>query len=136
MIKFLPFAAAGLAAVAGANVARASGSEAEPAAGEPHFVPLDEIKVPIIGSTRIEGRLRVKLVLDAKDAAAADELAERIPQLRATALAATIEFSRLYASGIAPVNAELLRSELTGAVTHEHKNVARILVVEVAAERA
>ena len=136
MAKFLSVVAAAVVAAASANVARASGSEADASAAEPHFVPLDEIKVPIVGSTRIEGNLRVKLVIDAKDGAGADQLCERLPQLRSTALAATLEFSRLYASGLAPVNAELLRSEVTAAVTHHHKDVARVLVVEVAAERA
>ncbi len=128
---------AALVALAGAsNVAMASAAAEGAPGGEPHFVPLDAIEVPIVGSSRIEGMLRVKLVLDARDAAAAEALGERLPQLRASSLAASLEFSRLYASGLAAVNAELLRSEMTAALKREHPGVAQVLVIEVAAQPA
>ncbi len=137
MPKALLNVAAALVALAGAsNVALASAGGGDTSGGEPHFVPLDAIEVPIVGSSRVEGTLRVKLVLDAQDAAAADALGERLPQLRSSSLAATLEFSRLYASGFVPVNAELLRSEMTAALKREHPGVAQVLIVEVAAQPA
>ncbi len=137
MPKRLLNVAAALVALAGAsNVALASAAAGETNSREPHFVPLDAIEVPIVGSSRIEGTLRVKLVLDAQDAAAADALGERLPQLRASSLAASLEFSRLYASGLAPVNAELLRSEMMAALKRDYPGVAQVLVVEVGAQPA
>ena len=137
MPKRLLILAAAIAAAAGvSNVALASSAEESASMEEPHFVPLDAIEVPIVGSDRIEGTLRVKLVLAASDAGSADVLAERVPQLRTASLAATMEFSRLYASGLAPVDAQLLRSTLTEALKRQDPAVARVLVVEVAAEAA
>ncbi len=137
MPKRLLNVAAALVALAGAsNVALASAAAGETNSREPHFVALDAIEVPIVGSSRIEGTLRVKLVLDAQDGAAAEALGERLPQLRASSLAASLEFSRLYASGLAAVNAELLRSEMTAALKRDYPEVAQVLVVEVGAQPA
>lgn len=137
MPKRLLILASAIAAAAGAsNVALASSAEEGASTGEPHYVPLDTIEVPIVGSDRIEGSLRVKLVLDASDAGSADALAGRVPQLRAAAVAAAMEFSHLYASGLTPVDAQLLRSTLTAALKRQDPDVARVLVVEVAAEAA
>lgn len=126
------------AAAAGAGVAAAQDAEAPaaPAPAEPNFVPIEEIAVPIVGTDRIEGLLSVKLVIEAADADAAAEMAGRLPELRAASIAATLEFSRLYASAFAATNAEQLRHDLTAALRRANPAVARVLVVEVAARKA
>ena len=128
---------AALVAVAGAsNVALASSGDAPASAAAPNFVALEPIEVPIIGPHKIEGSLRVKLVLDAGQDGSADAISEQLPQVRAISLATTLEFSRLYASGLTPVNAELLRSELTAALKPYDKIIERVLVVEIGAQAA
>jgi flagellar basal body-associated protein FliL len=90
----------------------ASASALASAGGEPaelHPVPLEELEVPIVDSGRVDGTLRVKFVLNASDDTAADALAARQPELRSLALGATTDFGRIYASGLAPVNAEILK---------------------------
>jgi flagellar basal body-associated protein FliL len=134
--RLLILAAATAAVVGAASVASASAAPESSSWSETHFVPLETIEVPIVGPHRIEGSLRVKLVLDARDAGAADAIAKHLPQLRTTSLAATLEFSRLYASGLAPVNAERLRSDLTAALQRQDQGIERVLIVEVGAQPA
>lgn len=97
------------------------------------FVPLDEVVVPIVGSDRIEGTLRLRMVVETTDAAAADELASRLPELRAATLAAAVEHSRLYASALAPVNVEQLGGDMNAALKQANASVGRVLVTEVGA---
>ncbi len=100
-----------------------------------NFVVLAPISVPIVESDRVEGKLYVKLVIDAKSAEAAASLEERLPELRAVTVAATLEFARLNASSFRPVDAERLDRELHAALAHADPGVARVLIVEVAATR-
>ena len=123
------------AALANAAIAAAAPEGAEPR-GEAHFVPMDELSVPIVDGARADGTLRVKLVLDMADAAAAEEAGARLPALRANALAAAMEFARLYASPMTPVNVDRLASGMTTALRRGDGRVARVLVVEVEASRA
>jgi hypothetical protein len=104
---------------------------AEPA--ELYPVPLEELEVPIVDSGRLDGTLRVQLVVNAKDAGAANALGERLPELRSLALGAATEFGRIYASGLAPVNAEILKKKVSAAVARAHPDVADVLVVRVSA---
>lgn len=92
------------------------------------------IVVPIVGSDRLEGALRLKLVLAAPDPGALARVTKRLPDLRAVTVAGAIEFSRLYASPQAPVNALQLRKNLTKALRADNPDVADVLVVEIAAE--
>ena len=125
------------AAVGASGVAIADGGNGTDAiVGDPHFIALDEIAVPIVGSDRIEGTLRVKLVVEAADAESVAIIENHLPALRATSVAAMIEFSRLHASALAAVNAERLKADMTAALTQEHAAIARVLVVEVIAQRA
>ena len=120
-----------VAAAGGAGMALASdGSEPSGAAA---FVPLDDVAVPIVGSDRVEGTLRVRLVLEAADEGAAEGLKHRIPELRAASLAAAVEHSRLYVSAFAPVDAERLRSDMTIALKEANPAVGNVLVTEVGA---
>ncbi|QIG79671.1 hypothetical protein [Stakelama tenebrarum] len=116
------------------SVANASGDGA--AGGESlHLVPMDRISVPITDGGRLDGNLRVALVLDAADEESAAQLKETMPELRAAALAASLEFARLHASGMRAVDVSLLDHDLTGALQAANHGVARVLIVEVAASR-
>ena len=128
MRRILPIAAA-LSLTPSPPVAAAD----DVASPEVHFVPMDEIVVPIIDSARTTGAMRLKIVLDAVDAAAAAEIAADLPSLRETSLAAAIEFARLYASPLAPIDAERLSAHMTEALEARAKGVSHVLVVEVSA---
>ena len=129
MRLFLPLAAT--AALTGATaVAAASDAPAK----EAHLVPMEELAVPIVDGGRGVGTLRVKLVLDMADAAAA--AGATLPPLRAASLGAAMEHARLYASPMAPVNVARLAADMTAALRAEDARVARVLIVEVGASRA
>ncbi|WP_404367666.1 hypothetical protein AB5I39_13245 [Sphingomonas sp. MMS24-J45] len=113
-----------------ASPAGAAGSEH----GGSEFLAMEKIVVPIVGSDRIEGALKLKLVLTAKDAASLARMTERLPVLRAVSVAAAIEFSRLYASPQTPVDARRLSADLTKALRAAEPGVDRVLIVEVSAE--
>ena len=124
-------------AVAGSSSAVASGAGVGKKPGEEaHLVPIEKITVPIIGSTRIEGSLRVELVLDATNAGAAETISDQAPAIRATLIAAALEFARLYASAHGASNAERLRAGLTSALKREHEGVRDVLVVEIVTRSA
>lgn len=101
--------------------------------GTPLLVEITPIVVPIIGSGRIDGSLRLKLVLSARDDAALARLNAHLPKLRAASVAGAIEFARLHASTQAPVDAAKLRSMLTTALHTQDAGVADTLIVEVSA---
>lgn len=135
--KLLIAGAIASAAIGAGSVAAASDGETAAAhAEEPNFVALEEIAVPIVGTDRIEGSLRVKLVVQAAEASGAAKLTDRLPELRAATIAATLEFSRLYASAFTPVNAERLRADLAAAVKRANPAATGVLIVEVAAQKA
>jgi len=92
--------------------------------------------VPIVEGARADGTLRIKLVLEARDAPTAEKLTSTLPLLRAAALAAGIEFARLYASPMMPVDVARLSADLTAALRRQEPGIARVLIVEVAAARA
>ena len=135
MRRQIVIVATALSGLAGGSVA----SAADPAtvvAADPHFVPMARITTPIFSASRIEGSLDVTLVLQADDIDTAAELNKNIPELRAASLAATIEFSRLYASGMTAVNAEKLSADLTTALKRTNPSIARVLIVKVASQPA
>lgn len=115
-------------------LASSSGSGAGGGGAELHLVPLEEIRVPIVDGARADGILRLTLVLEASDAASAEALAAKLPVVRASTLAAALEFGRLYASPMMPVNAEQLAGDLQKALQRE-AGVQRVLVTQVAATR-
>lgn len=134
MRKSMLFAAAGLALVSVASGVRASGGGE--GGGELNLVPMDEIRVPIIEGDRADGTLRLKLVLVTHDAAAAEHVTATLPALRAASLGAAIEFARLYASPMMPVDAGRLDADLTAALHSQDAGIARVLIVEVSARQA
>jgi hypothetical protein len=111
----------------------ASGGASEPAHAAPQYVALDPFVVPIVDSDRLTGNLRLKLVLDAGDAATAEKMKLRLPILRQAAMGGAIDFARLHASPFLPVNAELLEGNLTAAMSGPDLGHARVLITEVSA---
>jgi hypothetical protein len=103
---------------------------------EPFFVALPEVIVPIIDSGRMNGRFRFGVVLNATDEAAAARLTADAPRVQSTLLASGIEFSRLYVSGLTPVDAGALAAELNRLVCEQYPDVSRVLIVNVSAEIA
>ena len=142
MAKRLTIGLAALAGVLGAGGASFAAFSGEAKAGteaperEHHFVPLEAIEAPIIGLNRVEGALRVTLVLDAADAASAELIKARLPEIRAASVAASIEFSRLYASSFAAVDARKLSASMTAALKRAEPKIEQVLIVEVAARPA
>lgn len=124
-------AAIGLAALGGAPAT--AQHPAPPSGLGTVFVRLAEITTPIFGDSRVEGALSVTLVIEAKNVSAANALKTKIPTLRAASLAATLEFSRLYASGFLPVNAERLSADLNAALKRDHPGIAHVLITRVIA---
>jgi len=130
-------AALGVLALAGTgSLATASGGGEAPPDAEPHLVPMPEISVPIIDGDRLDGAFKVKMVISTADPDAAERVTAALPRLRSASLAASLEFARLYASPMRPVDAEMLSRDVTAALQHEEPGIARILIVEVAARPA
>lgn len=117
--------------------AQASLARASEGGGKAAFVPLDEIVVPIVDGTRAYGRLRIKIVLIPHNPAALPLMTARVPQLRETALVATAEFARLYATPFAPVDAQRLSNDISVSLAARDRDhtVSRVLVVKLVAEQ-
>jgi hypothetical protein len=124
-------AATAIALVQGTAVSASEGL------GGPTLVQMQEIVVPIVDGARAYGRLRIKLVLLARDAAAIPPIEARMPELRETALIAAAEFAKFYASPFAPIDARRLAHDISSALTAQDKEhvISRILLVGVLAER-
>ena len=91
MRKAILFAAASFALVpAGASVRASGNGDASNAGVALHLVPMDEIRVPIIDGDRADGTLLFKLVLVAKDEAAAAHATATLPALRSASLGAAV----------------------------------------------
>lgn len=97
------------------------------------FVTMDEISVPIVDTARIDGVLRIRIVLQAHDTDGAAILARRMPELRAASLAAAIEFARLHASPFTPVDVRKLTATLAPTLRGVDANIAKVLIVKVSA---
>ena len=121
------------AAVAADDVAEVE-EVTKPTAGP--LLAMDGFTLPIIDSGRIDGRLSFEVVLEARNDAASQELSKQLPQLRAAALSAGSEFSRLSASPFLAVDAKLLAADLTNALQAEDEGIARVLLVKVASRPA
>lgn len=130
----LPIALLGATLSLAATTAPAADSGSADATA--HLVPMDEMRVPIVDGDRADGTLRVKLVLEMSDADAAAHATATLPSLRAASLGAGLEFARLYASPMTPVDAARLASVMTKALHGADRGVTRVLIVEVAASRA
>jgi hypothetical protein len=97
------------------------------------FVPLQPIDVPIVDAGRIDGVLHVSIVVQARSEQDAAALTERMPELRAAALPAAIEFARLRASRFAPVDVSRLAETIAPPVRQVNAAIAKVLIVKVSA---
>ena len=118
-------------AVPGAAASASEGGGAESL----HLVPMDEVSVPIIDGNRTDGAVQFKLVLEAKDEAAAQAVKASLPLLRSASISAGLEFARLYASPMMPLDARRLATEMSAALHRQQPGITRVLLVEVAASR-
>jgi hypothetical protein len=100
---------------------------------EPHFIALDDISVPIVDGNLIQGRMRFRAVIAATDAAARTRLQSIKPRLRSESVMAGIEFSRLHASGLRPVDAIALARALTASLRQSHPDIGHVLLVRSSA---
>jgi hypothetical protein len=125
----------GAAAANAGETGAAAGPTAAPAE-DPYFVALDEISVPIVDGDRVTGRLRFRAVIAARDDAGRERLNAEIPRLRSEALVAGLEFSRLRAAGLRPVDAQALADALSAALQPGNPDIGRVLLVKTAAEVA
>lgn len=134
MRKTIAMAGAALTlAVTGTVMATSRVQDTGPATTEPHLVPMKEMEVPIIDGDRLDGALRVKTVLSTSDAESAERITAALPRLRSASLAAALEFSRLHASQMRAVNAEMLSEYLTRELKSVDSGISNALIVEVAA---
>ncbi len=131
----LALAAAVCPLPAGVALAAEGGSEDAAQQGL-YLVPMEEITVPIIESDRVNGALRFKLVLAARDSDGSVVLRRQMPELRAAGIAAGLEFARLDVSGLRPVDAISFSERLSTALSAVDPSLARVLIVELAAEPA
>ncbi|HEY0043625.1 MAG TPA: hypothetical protein VGB62_03655 [Allosphingosinicella sp.] len=133
MSRRLLIAGGALAAAAAGGAGMAIASDGKLPRPDAVYVPLDDVVVPIVGTRRVEGTLRVRLVVEADDESAAAALEKRMPELRAASLGAAVEFSRLYGSPLAAVDAERLRGDMNAALAAAGVPQDRVLVTEVGA---
>lgn len=119
------------ALVAASVLSAAPGHAQTPEAAS--FVIMEEISVPIVDAGRLDGVLRVSIVLQAHDVGGGANLARKMPELRAAGLSATIEFARLHASPFTPVDVNKLSAALTPALLGIDAGIAKVLIVKVSA---
>lgn len=105
-------------------------------AGTESYLPLSIIRVPIVDAGRMDGVLKLAVVLQTENASAAVQLKQKLPELNADGLSAAAEFARLYASPYTPVDVERLSAELTPALSRHGAGIRKVLVVHVTAKEA
>lgn len=123
-------------AVAMLSTSSIAAEEAGKTATAPEFIGMDEIRVPVVDGDRIGTTLRLKIVLRAKDAEAAAAITTDLPAIRSAALGTALDFGRLYASAMTPVDAGLLSARLSGAIGGLEPRIEKVLLIEVAATGA
>lgn len=127
-------AAAALSSLAGGGMA-AVGSQV-PAEEPSAFLSVDDITTPIFSTGGIDGSLSMSVAIQTSNETMVRELREKMPELRAAILTSTLEFSRLYASGFTPVDAERLDGELSSALKRVHPGAEKVLILKLSANPA
>lgn len=117
--------------VQGANTEPRDAAELLPV--DSTFLALEPIDAPIVDGGRVDGVLHVTLVIQAKSEDEASALSNRMPELRAAALPATIEFARLHASRFAPVDVARLAATIAPPVKAVDRAIDKVLIVRVSA---
>lgn len=101
-----------------------------------HFIAVPRIVLPIVDGQRIDGRLSFDLAVVTADDATAKRVSATLPELRAAAVMAGTEFSRLQASALTPVDVEALALRLSASIRQRDSDVASVLIVKVRASAA
>lgn len=112
----------------------ATGKDGGEMPGSAELVPMEAIALPIIDGARLLGTLHFQLVLEVDEGTSAATVTSKMPLLRAEAIAAGAEFSRLSASPFVAIDAQRLSSDLTLALRTQQTGIARVLLVEVTAK--
>jgi hypothetical protein len=97
----------------------------------PAYLTLTPIELPIFESGRIEGHVSATLVLEGQSRDAVTALTDQLPTIRSRLLSSMIEFNRLNASGLAPIDAELLSQRLNNRSITPNTGIRRVLIVEL-----
>ena len=140
MLKRLLLSAAVVAVPAVAAIAATSqlsrAASAPAIFADPHFIAVPRIVVPIVDGQRIDGRLSFDLAVVTFDDPSAKRVSAALPELRAAAVMAATEFSRLQASALTPVDAEALALRLSASFRQQDPDVASVLIVKIRARAA
>ena len=102
--------------------------------GKEVLLHLTDMSVPIVDAGRMDGVLRLSIVLQTDNQQAADALTAKMPEIQAETLSAASEFARLYASPYAPVDVERLIAELNPALNRQGTGIRKILITHVVAK--
>ncbi len=108
-------------------------ADEEGKASNPMMVPMDEIAVPIIDGTRMEGILRFTLIINADNQTSAARITGSIAKLRSVAMIAGMDFARLRASPYTAVDVTYLVRSLDKALKAADRGVKQTLIVRVGA---
>ncbi|WP_395391353.1 hypothetical protein WBP07_12300 [Novosphingobium sp. BL-8A] len=101
-----------------------------------NLVKLEQIDTPIVDAGRIDGVMHLQLVVETGSASTANDLSQRMPELRAASLAASIEFARLRASPFTALDVSKLSQSLTPALQRVDPDISRVLIVRATAFRS
>ncbi|MEE4452380.1 hypothetical protein [Novosphingobium resinovorum] len=106
---------------------------AEMPPADPTFLPMEQIDAPIVDGGQVDGVLHVTITVQARTEDDAAALGKRMPELRAAALPAAIEFARLRASRFAAVDVARLAEMLTPPLKRVDPAIDKVLIVRVSA---
>ncbi|MGF7154983.1 hypothetical protein [Novosphingobium gossypii] len=97
------------------------------------FLAMEQIDAPIVDGGRMDGVLHVLVTVQAKSGDDAAAIGKRMPELRAAALPAAIEFASLRASRFAPVDVARLAEMIEAPVKRIDPTINKVLIVQVSA---
>lgn len=97
------------------------------------FLAMEQIDAPIVDGGRMDGVLHVLVTVQAKSGDDAAAIGKRMPELRAAALPAAIEFASLRASRFSPVDVERLAEMIEAPVKQIDPTIDKVLIVQVSA---
>lgn len=97
------------------------------------FLAMEQIDAPITDGDRIDGVLHVLVTVQAKPGEDAGAIGKRMPELRAAALPAAIEFASLRASRFSAVDVEKLAQMIADPVRRVDPAIEKVLIVQVSA---
>lgn len=121
-------------AIAGAQEGGKPAAAAQAETFSDRFVYMPEISAPIVDAGRLDGVLRIRVVLQPRTSTAATRLADRMPVLSAAGLSAAMEYARLYASPYTTVDVEKLTASMAASLKRVDAGIGKVLIVKVTAK--